>query len=209
MSRLVIAIDCDDVLVDTLPKIVEDYNAMYGTKLGLEHMYVDHDEIVDVFGVKTGQEAVQRLHKIYQQKGYYESLKPIDGAIGAIAKLAERHELHVVTGRQSFLAPATQYTLDTYFPGMFTSVEHTNYYKDENFKDAITRSKGEVCSQLKADILIDDHVAHGKDVLNHGVREVLLFGDYPWNQSDEIPGVTRCNTWADVLLQVDTISHEA
>lgn len=209
MSRLVIAIDCDDVMVDTLPKIVEDYNAEYGTKLGLEHMYVDHNQITAAFGVSTGQEAVQRLHKMYQREGYYQSLKPIYGAVEAIAQLARQHELHVVTGRQSFLKSATQYTLDMYFPGMFTSVEHTNFYPDENFKDAITRSKGEVCAQLRADILIDDHVAHGKDVLNHGVRQVLLFGDYPWNQSDEIPGVTRCNTWIDVLRQVETISHEA
>jgi len=207
MKRLVIAIDCDDVLTDTLPQVTKDFNQTYGTRVGLEHMYLDHNEIAAVFGVKTGQEAIQRFHAIYRRKGYYEALKPIKGAEDAIRQLAQNHELHVVTGRQSFLEDATLYTLDTYFPGMFKSVEHTNYYKDDNETTAIQRSKAEVCLQIGADILIDDHVVHGEDVLKAGVREVILFGDYPWNKRDKlVPGMVHCKNWQETLKQVRVIS---
>lgn len=207
MKRLVIAIDCDDVLTDTLPQVVKDFNQMYGTKVGLEHMYVDHNTIPAVFGVKTGQEAIQRFHAIYKQKGYYEALKPIEGAVEAIKTLAQEHELHVVTGRQSFLEAATIYTLDSYFPDMFTSVEHTNYYKDDNETSGIHRSKAEVCLEISADVLIDDHVVHGEDVLKAGVKQVILFGSYPWNQRDEhVLGMVHCLNWPSTLKRIEEIS---
>lgn len=39
MRRLVIAIDCDDVLVPTAGAIVSDYNTRFGTQLEPKHMY--------------------------------------------------------------------------------------------------------------------------------------------------------------------------
>ncbi len=207
MKRLVIAIDCDDVLTDTLPKVVDDYNRLYSTNVGLEHMYVDHNSIPEVFGTKTGQEAIQRFHAIYRQEGYYEALLPVEGAVEAISRLAKKHELHVVTGRQSFLKSATKYTLDKYFPDAFTSVEHTNYYKDDTEKTATHRSKAEVCKAIHADILIDDHIVHGEDVLNAGVESVILFGDYPWNKRDSlVPGMTRCSNWKEALSEIERIN---
>ncbi len=208
MKRLVIAVDCDDVLTDTLPQVVKDFNETYGTQVELKHMYVDHSQVAEVFGASTGQEAIQRFHAIYRRPGYYEALQPIEGAVDAIKELAQYHELHVVTGRQSFLETATQYTLDKYFPGMFKSVEHTNYYKDDNDTKAIHRSKAEVCLQIGADILIDDHVVHGEDVLEAGVKEVILFGDYPWNKRDKlVPGMVHCKNWQEALSQVRKISE--
>jgi hypothetical protein len=121
---LVIAIDCDDVLTDTLPKVVHDYNERYGTNVELQHMYREFDEVLAPFGVQNVQEAIQRLHSIYRQKGYYEALQPVAGAVEAA-----------------------------------------------------------------------------------GVKEVILFGDYPWNKRDKlVPGVRRCNNWSDVLTEVERIN---
>lgn len=206
MKRLVIAIDCDDVLTDTLPQVVKDYNKTYGTRLSLEHMYRDVSEVVEMFGVSSEQEAIQRLHAIYRRQGYYEALQPIDGAVEAVKELTKKHELHVVTGRQSFLESATRHTLDTYFPNMFKSVEHTNYYKDDTEKDAVHRSKAEVCQQLGVDILVDDHITHCVDVLNAGVKQVILFGNFPWNTQDTlVAGMARCANWKEVLGEVERI----
>lgn len=203
---LVIAVDCDDVLVETLPQVVKDYNAEHGTQLRLEHMYRNLEEVADAFGVGTEQEAIQRLHKMYRQEGYYEALRPIEGAVDAIQRLAQKHELHVVTGRQSFLEAATKHTLDTYFPGIFTSVEHTNYYNDKNETTLVQRSKGEVCRVIRADILIDDHITHGEEVLAAGVKKVILFGEYPWNNGDSLSsGMIRCRDWQVVLNQIEKI----
>ncbi len=46
--------------------------------------------------------------------------------------------------------------LDQYFPGVFQSIECTGFF------DGKARSKADVCKQLGADLLIDDHLHHAK-----------------------------------------------
>ncbi len=208
MKRLVIAIDCDDVLTDTLPHVVRDYNKLYGTQVELKHMYNELQDTLEVFGVKAAQEVIRRLHSLYRTDGYYQRLPLISGAQDAVTRLARSHELHIVTGRQSFLEAATRETADHHFPGMFNSIVHTNYYQDEDEKDAVHRSKGDVCNDIGADILIDDHIAHALSVLEKGVGTVLLFGEYPWNSGKKLQsGIVRCLDWGDVERNVNQIAN--
>jgi hypothetical protein len=94
--------------------------------------------------------------------------------------------------------------LDKYFPGCFTSIEHTNY-----FHQSKSRSKGEVCQQIGADVLVDDHIVHGESVLSHGVERVIVFGNYPWNASDKlVQGMIRCNDWSAVEQEIERMSRE-
>ncbi len=204
MRKLIIAIDCDDVLIDSSARIVERYNAKYGTSIDASHMY---REDLD-WGAGSHEAAIERMNTLLEEDRILDSLIPSEETISAVRALASQHELHLVTGRQTYLEPSTRALLDTYFSGCFTSIEHTNYIASAASLEP-RRSKGEVCAQLRADILIDDHVSHGKSVLSHGVREVLLFGDYAWNKTDDdIPGITRCHNWQEVLQNVETIGSE-
>ncbi len=203
-KRLVIAIDCDDVLIDSSERIVERYNAKYGTAIDLSHMYRQDSD----WGAGSHEKAIDRMNELMLDDRILDDLVPNDETIRSVHALASQHELHLVTGRQTYLEPSTRALLETYFQGCFTSVEHTNYIASASSTEP-RRSKGEVCAKIHADILIDDHVKHGKNVLNHGVREVLLFGDYPWNQMDDFtPGITRCRDWNEVLQNIETISNE-
>lgn len=208
MRRLVIAIDYDDVLCDTIAQVVNDYNREYGASVGLEHIYTDSSETLRAFGVSNLQEAIQRLHKIYRRENYYQRLALIPGAQDAVKRLADRHELHLITGRQSFLEEATNQTLQRDFPGAFKSVEHTNYYSDENEKDAVSRSKGEVCASIGVDVLIDDHADHIHSAFNHGLKQGIIFGDYPWNEKVQLlEGMVRCIDWAAVEKEIERIAN--
>jgi uncharacterized HAD superfamily protein len=65
------------------------------------------------------------------------------------------------------------------------------------------RPKSEVCRELGVSYLIDDNLTAVKQTSAFGI-EVLLFGDYPWNQIDELPrGVTRVKNWQEVLEYFD------
>jgi uncharacterized HAD superfamily protein len=56
----------------------------------------------------------------------------------------------------------------------------------------------EVCTQLQADLLIDDHLHHATEVAKADIP-VLLFGDYDWNRTDSLPtGITRAADWEGV-----------
>lgn len=198
IERLTIAVDCDDVLVPTAEQIVAAYNRDYGTQLELKDFYSPAS--LDTWGTDDEKIAIERVGQ-FLRSDEHAAMQPNPEAIKAIASLALSHELHLVTGRSDYLEPVTQQTIDTYFHGCFTSIEHTNYFEGNK-----KRSKGEVCAALGADVLIDDHIVHGESVLESGLRRVIIFGNYPWNQADGLPeGMVRCNNWPAVIECLGTI----
>jgi hypothetical protein len=194
-ERLVWAIDCDDVLVPTAEVILEAYNDRYGVSIGPEAFYDSNND----WGAASHEEAVLRVDALLRE-GIMANTAPNSETIEALARRAESDELHLVTGRQSYLEDTTHDMLDRYFPDFFTTVEHTNYFAPVNGKIR-PRSKGEVCKQIGADVLLDDHLVHGQSVLEAGVKEVIVWGNYPWNRTEELSrGMVRCVTWNEVFL---------
>ena len=117
---------------------------------------------------------------------------PSQDALDVINGLSSRYELHVVTARQDFLTDATERMLDKYFSGVFDSIIFTNHFSDKS------RSKADVCNELNAKYLIDDHLHHAEIAASQGI-EVLLFGDYPWNKADSLPDrVRRVRDWYQI-----------
>lgn len=82
--------------------------------------------------------------------------------------------------------------LDRYFPNIFQSIEFTGFFGNK------ARSKADVCKELKADILIDDHIHHAEQVAKAGIK-VLVFGNYPWNQAEKLlENMQRVKDWHEV-----------
>lgn len=187
-KRRIIAIDCDDVLIETTPNIIAYYNKTYGTNLELKDMYSDN---LTAWQAESSKEAITRIEK-YLETDEYQQIAPFQETIRSIKKLSRHYELHIVTGRSEFLAVATKDIVETYFPGIFASIEFTNMFSEKS------RSKGDVCIQIGADLLIDDHLGHAEKVAEKGI-DVLLFGDYPWNQGEfSSKHITRVHDWAAV-----------
>jgi 5'(3')-deoxyribonucleotidase len=204
MRRLVIAVDCDDVLVPTSEALVRSYNARHGTNVTLDHMY--QPATLDGWGTTDEDVAIERMNEIHRSEAH-ATILPYQEAIKAIQQLAKVHELHLVTGRASFLESVTQRMLDTHFPECFQSIEHTNYIVTTD-SQAFRRSKGEVCQIIGAHILIDDHIQHGHSVLEANVEKVVVFGDYPWNRDAELSDrMVRCLDWSATLKEVARITH--
>ncbi len=202
--RLTLAIDCDDVLVPTAQAIIDDYNERFGTKLGLEHMY--QPATLDTWGTDDDDVAIERVNEFLRSDAH-AAIIPDPMAVEAVHTLAKLHELHLVTGRASFLEPVTAGMLNTYFPDCFQTVEHTNYIVASG-NQMVRRSKGEVCRSLGAHALIDDHLQHGHSVLEAQLERVIVFGDYPWNQQDELPtGMVRCVDWDAALREIERIAY--
>jgi hypothetical protein len=203
VRRLIIAIDCDDVLVPCAQPLLDDYNKRFGTSLNLSHFY--QPVSLESWGTDEDEVAQERVNKYFHSEAF-AAIRPVPGVVDAVKLLAHTHELHVVTGRPSFLEEVTRTMLDTYFKDCFQSVEHTNYIVTRA-NGLITRSKGEVCAQLHADVLIDDHIVHGRSVLDAGVKEVIVFGDYPWNSHQELlNGMKRCRDWEETAREIDRIA---
>ena len=201
---LVIAIDCDDVLVPAGQITIDAYNSTYGTEIGLADLY---DSPPEVWGVHEVDEVLKRLD-VCLSASSDKFLQPFPEVAASIKRLAAKHELHLVTGRRDFLEPITRSTLDTFFTGCFRTIEHTNHYAPSG-EAHLRRSKGEVCRQLGADILIDDHIAHIKSAIDAGVPNAILFGEYPWSKTDTLPaGVTHCRDWSAAEAEIERIAGE-
>lgn len=189
MKRPSVAIDCDDVLVPTASFILNYYNNTYHTKLVLKDLYSNDPTVWDTPDNET---AVQRVES-HLMSEEYQHVEPFVAAIEVVGQLREQYDLHIITGRPDFLADATKTLLDQYFPDIFSSVEFTNF-----FDGLKSRPKSEVCQALGASFLIDDHLHHALGVAECGI-DVLLFGDYPWNQADHLPNnVRRVRDWHEV-----------
>lgn len=198
-KKLVIAIDCDDVLIMMSPHLVNYYNKTYGTMLELRHMYNGAE--LKAWGTDSQEVAVRRIQD-FSRTDEHAAVQPDREAVDAVRELAKHHELHVVTGRAESLEPVTRRMLDEHFPGCFQTVEHTNYF-DPSTDAALRRTKGEVCQAIGADILIDDHIKHGESAIGR-VGEIIVFGEYPWNQRKMLPkGMVRCTDWDAVIEEVE------
>ncbi len=199
--KLVLAFDCDDVLVPTSHALLDAYNESFGTEVPYEGFYSDY-----LWGAPSAEIAMRRVDDMLRS-GVMADIVPTAATVAAVRRIAAMgHELHVVTGRQSYQEPETISLLDTYYPGIFRTIEHTNMYASgENLH--LRRSKGEVCRKLGAHMLIDDHIVHGNAVLAAGVEDVIVYGSYPWNQFVSLElGMMHCETMDDVEREVTHLS---
>ena len=188
MNKPVIAIDCDDVIVGTAPDIIEHYNATYDTNIKLKDYYTNDLKILGVTDRKTFARRIQT----YLNSPEYQKIEPFQDAVEVIHELTSKYELHIVTARPDFLSDVTKLMLQKYFPDVFSSVIFTNHFSDKQ------RSKADVCNELNAIYLIDDHLHHAEIAAKQGIS-VLLFGNYPWNKSATLPdSVQRVEDWHEV-----------
>lgn len=181
MKKLVIAIDCDDVLINASEYIVMTYNQLYGTNVQLETAHSSGNPAWQA----DRTEVFRRLHDIQQGKGF-AVIPPRSDAIESIKRLAAHHDLHLVTARDAVIMGVTESMVATYFGGYFKGIHHVG---PDN-------SKGEVCEFIGAQVLVDDNSKHLFDALEHGVELAIWFGDYPWQTSQEInEHIERAGDW--------------
>jgi hypothetical protein len=83
--------------------------------------------------------------------------------------------------------------LDEYFASCFTRVEHVGQ----------TKTKGEVCREINADVLVDDNIKHLHSALEYGVGSAVWFGNYAWQEDAAPSDIIRCKDWPAVLEHID------
>lgn len=196
MKRLVIAVDCDDVLINTTEYIMRQYDKRYGIKVDLENAYTlshpqfDGEELDTIY---------ERFNEIFRAEEF-QTLKPRADAVEVVQRLGCQHELHLVTARLAAVELITLTMINEYFPGCFTEINHISE----------RGSKGEVCRVLKADVIIDDNAKHLEDAKSCGVKQRIWFGSYPWQKPDagSQDFTARCADWYEVEQQVNYFANE-
>ncbi|KAJ8517041.1 hypothetical protein ONZ45_g5740 [Pleurotus djamor] len=204
-SGPVIAVDLDDVLSQTNHVVAEYHNEVYGTNMDISHFYYYYYWKNPFWG--TPAETFQKVKQFYTTDRIHQA-QPVPGAREGIQTLRDMgYRLIIVTARTSDVAEPSWKWVDQHFPGLFDSLICTNQFKDENKvgHEVVTKlSKGQVCNDLGARLLIDDSAENAIQCSTHDPpTRVLLFGDYQWNKRTSGPSDYRDEMSFDIRLKAE------
>lgn len=196
----IIAIDIDDVLADHAKPFVEFSNKRWGTNLTVN----DYDEhwakMWQVDREEGGRRAAEfRSSKIISKYDHTES------AFEVLQKLSGRFSLVVLTSRRLEMEKETRAWITRHYPNIFTEIHFSGIWEVGD-SEAHLRTKAEVCKSLGVSYLIDDQLKHCLGASECGVVS-LLFGNYTWNQSDNLPkNVIRVKNWEEIQTYFKEVS---
>jgi 5'(3')-deoxyribonucleotidase len=194
-NKETIAVDIDDVLVPHVEDLIAWHNREYGTQMIID-LY--HSRDPKDWGAANIEEAIKRVQRFFTTPDFLEA-RPIDEASDALQQLSETYNLIVITARDNIIEGVTKSWLDRHFPEIFKESHFTARFNLEGG----SKAKSAVALSAKAKYLIDDTLENALDAASVGL-EVLLFGEYPWNQLDKLPeNVTRIKNWQEVLEYFD------
>lgn len=193
MSKETLALDIDDVAVKHVEGFIRWSNKTYGTSLTSDDYSEAWHELWSI-----DKDQVEARKKLFFTDKIVGAFEVVEGAGEGIIALSGVKKIVGVTSRRESLRSITETALELIAPGAVDGVVFATYFRDGQ---KFTRSKAEICPDIGATDLIDDHLKHCLAVGNVGVNAVL-FGDYAWNRTeDELPAnVVRARDWQEVLV---------
>lgn len=190
MSRGLIAVDIDEVLFPFVREFALHHNDKYQTTLTQDDFFSYHfDEVIGI----TLDEAVARVYRFLEVDR--QTIEPLSDAKAGLHRISMHYDIAVLTARHPKFQVQTERWLKQHFPVDFHSITMIGY---ERAAGVPPKTKAEVCVEIGAKILVDDSLKYVLDAARAGIRGVL-FGDYPWNQTERLPvNVRRVQGWGEL-----------
>lgn len=194
-----IALDIDDVTADFTEAMRVWVNETTGANLQPHHYAVEY-EFWEHYGRVWADHGIAELvdyDKFHEKMSLDQSAVPvIQGAKEAIARLKQRYDLVFITSRAPVLLDETRRWLDEHIDPTIPI-----YLANNPKVQSTPQSKGELCTELGVQLLIDDNYTNCLDAIDYGV-EAIVFGSYGWN-TQAPDSLNRCNNWDEVLEYID------
>ncbi|MDR0398145.1 MAG: hypothetical protein LBH36_03125 [Candidatus Nomurabacteria bacterium] len=194
-----LAVDIDNVLAASAESFIVISNKLFGDHITIS----DYNEDRQKMWCVDHKEAERRC-EVLQANKYQKNYLPVYGAVQAINKLGKQYRLVLVTSRPKFAEELTKNWLKQHFDYNFGTIVFAGFWDNaKNSKDGHLRHKGDLFTQVGADIVIDDQLKHCEAAVETGIR-TILFGDYAWNKANELlSGITRCIDWTEVIKELE------
>ncbi len=186
---MIIGIDFDDVVADSYSTYLTFYNRKHKTSFTKAQLVTgDFARILNI----DPDEWLQKVHHFIEHD-FLEMVRPMDYVQKTLARLSQRNQLHTVTSRSQRFADVT----------MRWKALHgiSDYFVDAHFcgneaGNANHREKNDVCKDIGATILLDDHPRNAFRCAADNIQ-VFVF-DQPWNRHvPEGAKIVRINSWQD------------
>lgn len=193
---MVIAVDLDEVVADTLQAFLAYYNFRHGTCVSREDFATsDWGECL-----KLRPSELEAMIRSFTQSEFHSRIRPVVGAVEILARLSSLYPLHMVTSRWGPLAEVTQPWLNAHFPDRFVAVHYSRTSHPVASGNGSLR-KSEICREIGASLIIEDCPVHAGECLSSGIAVILM--ERPWNRSFEEKSALRVKSWkeaSDVLV---------
>lgn len=192
MSRKVIGLDFDDVLVHCFKHVLLFHNSKYGTSHELKEL--TSYSLANLWKCEHDEEMRKVME--YHASDFAKRPEPVEGAVKAITKLAESYDLVIVTMRAPEIKDIT-FRLLEHFPDVFKQI----HFLGTRYNGGTPRNKDEICEKIGASLFIDDGLHHAEKISATGIPVLLL--DAAWNQAETLPhNVKRVFSWEEILTEV-------
>jgi uncharacterized HAD superfamily protein len=194
MPKPVLAVDFDDVINDFNRAFLRHNQVTHGVLLQYEdlHSY----EYTEAYGI-CEEEAHHRIWHFCHN--LHHKVKPIAGVVEALKLLKELYEIHMVTSRCESIAAISHKWIDEWIPDIFANTHFTNGFTTKHPERR--RLKVDVCREIGAVAHVDDSLSHvGSIAAQLGIPVFML--TQPWNKHETPPGVTRVESFNEVLEQL-------
>jgi 5'-nucleotidase len=179
-DELSLAIDMDEVLVDTLGKMLASYNQRYDANITPADLH--GLELADIVPENHRQWVLEMLH----QPGFFADIAPMQGALACIDRLSRKHRVYIASAA-------------TEFPDSFR--DKMNWLA--HYVPSIPTHRIIFCGEksvLDVDYLVDDTPSHFE-----GMRGTGLLFDAPHNRLEQ--RYYRLNGWENLERAIEV--HEA
>ncbi len=190
-----IAVDCDDVLADSINLLKSAYNQRFEDKITQEL-----SPIWQQWHQRLGKERTERLIEIFWDPLFLSSVKPMKDAVKGIEKLTSQQiEIVVITSRSSSTKKATQEWIKTHFKSQIKTIVH---HQGKHFTSTI--KKAETCQQLGVSLLIEDNPIFIEEARALKLKTIIF--NQPWNkhlsESSEIKRVLNWDELVELVIRI-------
>jgi uncharacterized HAD superfamily protein len=191
-----IAVDMDEILSEFCNSFIKFHNFKYQTSFKKNDFFsFDFSKVLKC----SEEEAINRVN-LFFESDFFKIIDLVPGSLKGINLLKQKHELHLVTGRQEEIKEETIRWLNQYFPNTFKTINFTNHYSKLYKKT----TKAEVCIKLGVKVLIEDSLEYSKGLEEHDIKVILM--NVPWNQKEKLPSnFVRVYNWDDILKEINVL----
>lgn len=187
-----IGVDIDGVLADYHSEYIAFHNQKYGTKFTPAD--IRHNHFIQAFG-KTDEEAYHLMKEFNHT--HLETLPILEGAKRAIFKLAETHDLYVITARHPSLKGKTDAWLTTHFGNVFEEAISSLY----THAGETILPKWKICHEKNISCMIEDKLVTAVECAENNINTFLI--NREWNQSETLPPrVQRVYSWDEIVKRL-------
>lgn len=168
-KKPVIVFDFDDVLVD----VTRGFLKFYADR---REFVADYEKIETDISLlmKIAEEEELKLWDRFFASNEYLSLKPSPQTVKTLEKLRESFELVILTNRTQRFRQSAITWIEKHLQGYFSKTLFASDFPEGK------RSKGSICADLGATLLVDDEPKNIFSCIEHDIPVVVY--DSPWNR---------------------------